>query len=164
MHEKLLTSLSNDVQNKIIPYLNYRPVPLGKIAKSLGIQVFLSKLESGISGLIRKEEGKFVIKINMYEARSRQRFTLAHELAHFLLHQDILNKDEEIRDTIMYRSGNSDKIEYDANRLAAEILMPDDKAKNDLDWLRNNMSEDNFDMIASKWEVSNLTLRIKLTV
>lgn len=163
MSGKLLTTLPHNIQMKIKPYLNSRPVPLGKIAKTLGVQVFLSKLEPGISGLIRKEGGKFVIKINMYEARSRQRFTLAHELAHFLLHQDILNKDGEIRDSIMYRSGNSDKVEYQANSLAAELIMPDNHIKSDLEYLRNNCNEETFDMIASKWEVSNQALRVKLT-
>ncbi|HCM3005245.1 TPA: ImmA/IrrE family metallo-endopeptidase, partial [Klebsiella pneumoniae] len=52
----------------------------------------------------------------------RQRFTLAHEIAHFLLHRDRIG--DGITDDILYRSKLSDFMEVQANRLAADILMP----------------------------------------
>lgn len=163
MSKKLLESLPKHIKDKIRPYLEKRPVPLGRIAREFGIKVFTSPLEQGISGQIAKEGDEFVIRVNKYESRQRQRFTLAHELAHFFLHRDIIEKKGSIKDSILYRSGNSDVVEYEANSLAAEIVMPDEKIKVDLDYLRKHMDEETFDMIASRWEVSNQALRIKLT-
>lgn len=160
----LLNGLPKNIKDKIRPYLEKRPVPLGRIAREFGIKVFTSPLEQGVSGQIAKEGDDFVIRVNKYESRQRQRFTLAHELAHFFLHRDIIEKKGSIQDSILYRSGNSDVVEYEANSLAAEIVMPDEKIKVDLDYLRKHMEEEIFDMIASKWEVSNYALRVKLTM
>ncbi|MDI2091639.1 ImmA/IrrE family metallo-endopeptidase [Commensalibacter oyaizuii] len=162
MARQLLETLPDQTKKLITPFLGMRPVPLGKIAKEFGVKVFTSPLEQGISGQIAKEGNDFVIRINKYESRQRQRFTLAHELAHFFLHKDIIENEGSIKDNTLYRSGNSDAVEAQANRLAAEIIMPDEKIKDDLNYLRQNMDEETFDMIASKWEVSNQALRIKL--
>ncbi|MDI2113080.1 ImmA/IrrE family metallo-endopeptidase [Commensalibacter nepenthis] len=163
MAKQLLETLPDQTKKLITRYLDMRPVPLGKIAKEFGVKVFTSPLEQGISGQIAKENGDFVIRINKYESRQRQRFTLAHELAHYFLHKDIIENEGPIKDNILYRSGKSDTVEAQANRLAAEIIMPDEKIKSDLNQLRKNMDEETFDMIASKWEVSNQALRIKLS-
>ena len=52
----------------------------------------------------------------------RRRFTIAHEIAHFLLHRDKIG--DQLSDDAMYRSSLSSDDERAANRLAADILMP----------------------------------------
>ena len=52
----------------------------------------------------------------------RKRFTIAHEIAHFILHSDQLVRGD-IEETL-YRGGLSDRLETEANKLAADILMP----------------------------------------
>ncbi|MDP9139968.1 MAG: ImmA/IrrE family metallo-endopeptidase, partial [Pseudomonadota bacterium] len=59
---------------------------------------------------------------NRHDPPKRQRFTVAHEIAHFLLHRDDIG--DGISDDVLYRSNLSDKREQQANRLAADILMP----------------------------------------
>ena len=80
-------SLPDDVRDSFSDLLREYPVRLGEVAKRLGIKVLLSTLPRGTSGQIGQEDGRFVIRINRHEARHRQRFTLAHELAHYLLHR-----------------------------------------------------------------------------
>jgi Zn-dependent peptidase ImmA (M78 family) len=65
----------------------------------------------------------YTIYVNSTDALYRRRFTIAHEIAHYLLHRNTETK--EFRDDRMYRSpGITDAKEAEANRLAADILMP----------------------------------------
>ena len=58
-------------------HLQEKPVRLGTLADELGIDVKLSALGRGQSGLIESKDGRYTIKINRHETRERQRFTLA---------------------------------------------------------------------------------------
>ena len=64
-------------------YATEYPVKLGQLAKDLGISIKVSSMSTGISGQIMKEGNLYSIRVNRHEARERQRFTIAHELAHF---------------------------------------------------------------------------------
>ena len=76
-----------------------------------------------ISGKIVKEGDNYVIYYNDSHPLTRQRFTMAHEFAHFLLHKDFIG--DGIEDDALYRSKKfPSKFETEANKLAAEILMP----------------------------------------
>jgi Zn-dependent peptidase ImmA (M78 family) len=50
------------------------------------------------------------------------RYTAAHEIAHFVLHRDLIG--DGIVDDAMYRSKKGDEIERQANAYATAILMP----------------------------------------
>lgn len=98
------------------------PVKVGSIAKEFNLTVKSSTLSANISGEIREINNEVVIKINRHDVKTRQRYTLAHEIAHFLLHRHLLQ--EGISDDVLYRSAQSTAIEAEANRLAADIIMP----------------------------------------
>lgn len=101
------------------------PVSVGAIAHELGLSVKSATLKPGISGEIfpsKEEDGKYLIRVNRHEVHERQRFTVSHEISHFLLHREIIGAG--VSDNSLYRSNLSDKREREANRLAAEILMP----------------------------------------
>jgi Zn-dependent peptidase ImmA (M78 family) len=115
-----------ETPGKIIEHFQQEaPVDLVGIADALGIKVweadinpysgkiFLDKENGGTSG--------FSIVVNDREPPARKRFTIAHEIAHFILHRgDVLNGIEET----LYRGGLSGPKETEANKLAADILMP----------------------------------------
>src|SRR5712692_8642293 len=64
------------------------PVNVEKIAASLGIDVRKSPTDDDISGfLFRQPRGRTVIGVNTLHHPNRQRFTIGHEIGHFLLHQ-----------------------------------------------------------------------------
>lgn len=99
------------------------PVKVGEIAKKLGIKVNAATLPAHISGEIKEDDdGIVTIRVNRHDVKARQRFTIAHEIAHFLLHRHLLNTG--ITDDVLYRSNQSDTIEKEANNLASDILMP----------------------------------------
>lgn len=107
----------------VTTFLNRAPIDLQTMATRLGIAVTAPRnLPSDVSGSIRRQGDGYLIEINGNDAPRRQRFTLAHEIGHYLLHRDML--DGGIEDDRMYRSRLSDQVERQANRLAGQILMP----------------------------------------
>lgn len=62
---------------------------------------------------------KKIIYVNTKEPSQRQRFTIAHELGHALLHNETLSRDNYKNDWGTYQIK-----EMEANRFAAELLMP----------------------------------------
>lgn len=99
------------------------PVKVGALAAALGLKVVEATLPLSISGMIKPDEaGNFVIKVNRFEPKERQRFTIAHEIAHFLLHRQLIARG--VVDSTLYRSKLSSRLEAEANRLAADIIMP----------------------------------------
>jgi len=105
------------------------PVDVNNLARRLGITVKSSHLDDNQSGYIRKEiNGGFTIGLNRSDGEKRQRFTLAHELGHYFLHSDLLIAGGSHFDRL-YSGHNesgvlSPREEAQANRFAAELLMP----------------------------------------
>lgn len=100
------------------------PMPVDEIAGELGVTLSFEPLEGGLSGLLFKGPGERpVIGVNELHAHVRQRFTIAHEIAHLRLHKDSLFVDGLVR-----RDHTSslalDSQEIEANAFAAELLMP----------------------------------------
>jgi len=102
------------------------PVPVITLAKDLGLRVFITNPDEwppSLSGLIKRDGDSFRIIVNGDHHEHRRRFTIAHEIAHFILHKDKIG--DGITDDVLYRSGLSNAVESEANRWAAKILMPD---------------------------------------
>ncbi|MCG6316669.1 ImmA/IrrE family metallo-endopeptidase [Vibrio alginolyticus] len=114
--------LTEEQKATILKYQQEIPVKLGSIAKEFGIEVKRATLSANISGQIQEKNGKVTIKVNRHDVKARQRYTLSHEISHFLLHRHLLT--DGITDDLLYRSAQSNLIEYEAERLAADIIMP----------------------------------------
>lgn len=102
-------------------------VPIEKIAKKMGAKVRFSPLDEELSGMIYIKNGTPIIGINSFHAPNRQRFTIAHELGHYVLEHSGLSEAVHVDKILMRGSiaaSGTDEIEIEANRFAAEILMP----------------------------------------
>ncbi len=138
------------------------PVNVKEIAENLGLRVWeMSTLPENVSGkLFFNENGGssgFSIGVNAQEGYLRKRFTVAHELAHFLLHRSLIGNG--IEDDALYRSGLSNQLETEANRLAADILMPYS--------LIERLQKEGVrgvDGLAGKLEVSSAAMKIRLGI
>ncbi len=139
--DSLLKKLPEDIQKK---YINETPIPVVAVAKDLGIDIFETPdFAHHESGSIKKEGNTFVIYLNTNDSIERKRFTIAHEIGHFLLHKNYLDKGKELVDeskqptpgVVLKRAINDDmdlekrKMEVQANRFAAELLMPEEMFK-----------------------------------
>lgn len=154
--------LPAEVREKIDSLLSDYPVKLGEIAKRLGVKVLLSTLPRGTSGQIGQEDGEFVIRINRHEAKHRQRFTLAHELAHYLLHRDRIIAEGGWSENVLLRSGQPESIEYEANRLASDLVIPSEQLLAATSDYTGPMTSEVIEDLARRFGVSTAAMEIKL--
>jgi Zn-dependent peptidase ImmA (M78 family) len=141
------------------------PVKVGMIAERLGLEVLSLTLSTETSGLIRKlPNGSYEIHVNNTDAPVRQRFTVCHEIAHFLLHRALIDA-EGITDNILYRSKLSNRQEAEANRLGAAILLPWPRVT---DWHQQRFgappNKENIEEIASAFRASSLAVGFRLGI
>ena len=108
---------------KLVEIYSSPSIPVVEVAEQNGVNVVfqdMGKYSESVAGLLDFNEKR--IYVNRADPATRQRFTIAHELAHYLLHRHTLGT--ELVDDTFYRSGLPEVREYEANKLAAEILMP----------------------------------------
>ena len=108
------------------------PVNLDKLCDDLGIELSYVAMDDDISDEIEsRKNGRFAINVNKDHHPNRQRFTIAHELGHFIHHRSLIG--DGINDNKLYRSTNQGKYfnqnitlghEKEANTFAASLLMP----------------------------------------
>lgn len=118
-----------DKVRKIIKKLEISspPIPLEKVANLFSIKIiYYNAFPDHISGMIVDQKEFIAIGINKNHPKVRQRFTIAHELGHFLLGHEI---PEKIIDDSFDKPIDKEK---EANKFASELLMPKDFLEKDL--------------------------------
>lgn len=136
-----------DVQ-KLVSYMN-------TINTDENITLVYDQMNPATSGSLTYEEGKWIIRVNKDHNPKRQRFTILHELGHYMLHR---NKLQSFTDEIFFRSGiKGDNIEYKANEFASKLLMPEDS-------VRKAISEGvrNLGKLAELFDVSSPAMKIRV--
>ena len=106
------------------------PVPVIDIATSMGARIRYSPFEGELAGMLVRDHDQVVIGVNSLYHPNRQRFTVAHECAHLALHEGEVHIDRSFsfnvrvnrRDAVSSMAADAKEIE--ANRFAAELLMP----------------------------------------
>lgn len=162
LSDERLAKAEADIVNK---FLEDYPVKVGELAKELGLKVTRAPLPPKISGLIKPSEDAkagFEIRVNKYEVSERQRFTVAHEIAHYLLHRKDIGSG--VVDSIMYRSTLTSRKETEANRLAADIVMPAKAISREWEKFGRNRSEDVVEEMAAIFKVSVPAMKVRLGV
>lgn len=156
----------SDFVKTIRKYQTTAPVNVVALANDLGIKVWTSqKLRDDISGKLFKDgelggSSGYAIVVNGNHAEVRRRFTIAHEIAHFCLHRKEVG--DGISDNEFYRSSLSNRQETEANKLAAEILMPYSlikKTKADL-----SLRDGDARALAERLNVSEVAMKIRLGI
>lgn len=153
---------------KILNTVGYDiPVDIVGILQSYNIAIKSQPLEDSMSSMLIIKNGRATIGINGTHHSNRQRFSLAHELGHYILHSKWTQVFLDAS-TIFFRdelaSEGSDIEEIEANTFAAELLMPE----NVLRQIIRQQPLDAFDdkavqKLAQRFEVSVQALTIRLT-
>ena len=141
------------------------PVPVEQVAAQLGIKIELADLGEDCSAVLVRNGGRAVIGVNKDHHPNRRRFSIAHEIAHFLLHEGETYIDKGYR--VHFRdleSGSGTKLEeMEANAFAAALLMP---AKRVRDAFRQQPFEltgdDSLELLAKKFSVSTEAMTYRL--
>lgn len=134
------------------------PVDVKKIANSLGFRVISFDFPETISAVIKIEGTKKVIAHNKNKSEVRQRFSIAHELGHYLSGHDNFSHERETfvdRDKKYLDPHHRD--EEEADEFAAELLMPEFM-------LKKAVLEDKLNAIflAKKYNVSEPAMWLQL--
>lgn len=78
--------------NKLLNRLGIEaiPTPVEKIAGLLGAKIVRQSSDDDLSGMIYLNSTGIVIGVNESHHENRQRFTIAHELGHLVMHAQVL--------------------------------------------------------------------------
>lgn len=144
------------------------PVPVERIAKQLGVIVRYSPFDDELSGMAFLKEGAEFIGVNSNHHPNRQRYTLAHELAHIYLHRPQLEAGvhvdqssiNSLRRDLVSAEG-TDPLEREANAFAAELLMPKKLLAGALDEMVD-LDDDRLLALAKRFKVSLMALQYRL--
>ncbi len=104
------------------------PIPIVEIAKAVGILEVIEKDLSAIGGMLVSDEEKNegVIFHHSEGPSGRKRFTIAHELGHFLLPKhSAKHKCFQSDIKIGKQSDSNNVFEAEANKFAQSLLMPE---------------------------------------
>lgn len=145
------------------------PVRIEKILKSKNIILQYAPLGPELSGMAYIKDGIGIIGVNALHHPNRQRFSIAHELGHHILHSSTLRAgvhvDKEfrvlLRDTVT--SLGIDPLEIEANAFASEILMPQRFLADALSVAGLDIEdEEGVNALAKKFRVSASAIRVRL--
>lgn len=144
------------------------PVPVEQIAVSKGIQIVKSAAGWSESGFLLRDNGRVIIGINARNSPKRQRFTIAHELGHWLMHDGkplIVDQSVMINKRDDVSSQATDAQEIQANQFAADLLMPKESIMSELRRQMNpgiGSREEIITLLARTFDVSNDAMNWRL--
>ena len=149
--------------------INEPPIPINAIAEQIGATISREPFRGGISGMLYRAEDRAVIGVNSAEPHTRQRFTIAHEIGHFLLHEGrplIVDRHVRIDRRDHLSSMGTKREEIEANAFAAELLMPDRMVRAHVESLTRNDDPLPADRLVSRlareFDVSGQAMEIRL--
>lgn len=109
------------------------PVPVLQIASALGIEAMRVQPFDGFEGMLLTDNRRSMgaILANNTHGKRRARFTIGHELGHFLLERHLLTNGDgfqcraaDMREVDPSAEGQHRRQEAEANQFAAELLAP----------------------------------------
>lgn len=152
--------------------IDQAPVDVAAVARSLNAEVRIEPFAHDLSGVLVRKGDDAVIGVNKDHSPERQRFTIAHELGHLVLHKGTpVHFDRAVVHVNLRNSISSqavDREEIEANRFAAELLMPEAFLRRDVDALRANGIADVMDEklivdLAGRYNVSLQAMTFRLS-
>lgn len=169
MRGKYIQSLVIDLleKNKV----KFAPVNVEKIAKNLDISIVYQRTRNDLSGFLFRDykKNEAIIGVNKSHHQNRQRFTIAHEIGHFILHKyEGFHFDGIVGVSLKMRDENSStgliKEEREANFFASELLMPTNFIEKDIVKYADSdlLFDNNLPKLAKKYEVSVRSLTFRL--
>lgn len=140
------------------------PVNIELICEALGFAVQVGNMSEAeeahkrkISGALVLFDGNKDILVNEKDIPERQRFTIAHELAHYFLHHKE-GRDANDRLIVSYR-GYRSMQEAEADSFAAKVLMPEAHLLR----IYDEIPIPYITALAAKFNVSRAAMRFRLT-
>lgn len=146
------------------------PIPVREIAQACNVKIQPYDLGEDISGVLVINKGTGTIGYSPVESKVRQRFTIAHELGHYVLHsqskQEGLFIDKGFK--VLFRDYNSStgeiKHEKEANAFAAALLMPKDLLISKIESLDLDLTDESaIKKLAKMFNVSSISMSFRIS-
>ena len=143
------------------------PIPIVEIVKTFGFKVILQKLDPNISGIIGVDNNlkkifdtNKVISLQEDDNIGHKKFTIAHELCHYLLDYD-KNSDIPFYDAYDLLC-ETNKYEKRANLFAANLLMPKNQFSEMYKDFTKKKVSNTITILANFFEVSETAVRRRI--
>lgn len=145
----------------------YKPgFDMKELAKALKIKVQEEILGDDVAGFLVMTESQPIITINQGNYKTRKRFTIAHEIGHFILHSKEQPFFVDKAPRVMYRNEASSTGEIlkerEANAFAAALLMPKELLEDEIKNAPNDISQA-IEFLADKFKVSENAMSFRLS-
>ena len=167
IRRKLIRGLAEECLERCS--VSQAPIPVDRVVESYGITICRAPTDDELSGFMYRDQDSesAVIGVNADHSANRQRFTLGHELGHYLLHdQDGVHVDRgyQVKLRSSASSEGTNVEEQEANLFAAELLMPAKFLKNDLAITKPVDLEDEevISKLAKRYKVSTQAMTFRL--
>jgi Zn-dependent peptidase ImmA (M78 family) len=155
---------------------NTLPVEPEQIAAAMGIKVVAFPMENHVSGILYIDINGATIGYNRTESLHRARFTIAHEIGHFLLHNNNTSKvfiDNQFEVAqhikVLFRSSAPQQdtataqMEFEANTFAAALLMPEKQLLEHIQNMEFDLGDDDALLgLATLYNVSSSAMYYRL--
>jgi Zn-dependent peptidase ImmA (M78 family) len=147
------------------------PVSIERVAKYLGAQLRYSPLDEELSGMALIKDDMKIIGVNALHHPNRQRFTIAHEIAHLCLHREHITNavhvDKTFQVSVLRRDATSaegtERLEIEANQFGAALLVPRRMLKQVLETMRIDIDDEQaLENCAKKFRVSKSMLEFRI--
>lgn len=173
LRRRAIERLAADLLNKT--NIQKPPVEIERIAKFLNIEIRKHPYKGhGLSGILIRDGNRVIVGVNSKHHEHRQRFSMTHEIGHFLLHegtQAFVDREYKVN----FRDNNSslgtNLQEIEANAFASLLLIPEefllkDLAKYEIDILIPKGMEKIEKLartLANKYNVSPASMMLRLS-
>ena len=144
------------------------PVPIEYVAEALNLRTDASVHGEGVSGVLVVEGRRGAIGYNPTHPPVRQRYTIAHELGHYILHvKDLAQQSLFIDRYVAFRADQSsqgnDSQEVEANAFGAALLMPERLVREEIRARGFDLDdEDDTAALAKRFRVSTSAMSYRL--
>jgi Zn-dependent peptidase ImmA (M78 family) len=144
------------------------PIDVHVVAQRLGLHLQPFALGDEVSGVLVIDGETGVIGFNSSHVAVRQRFTIAHEVGHYLLHKgdSSLFIDEKYFAAFRDKKSSlgSDRKEREANAFAAALLMPAYLVRREIEQHHFDLAdEEALASLAGKFQVSTQSMAYRLS-
>lgn len=96
------------------------PLDVFSLVSALGLRLVKVPMEENTSGFFQIKDGMYEVGVNSLHHPNRQRFTVAHEIGHYILHRS----HGTFKDGLLFRKNQFNVQEKEANLFASVLLMP----------------------------------------
>jgi Zn-dependent peptidase ImmA (M78 family) len=158
--------MQNTLYREIQNSMKGAPVNLEQLCTRIGVELEKTSLDENISGMLEKvNDTEYKITVNTNKSLGHQRFTIAHEIGHLVMHRHLIGEgldDRAYRSTTVGKYDNS-KItnthEAEANKFAASLLLPKDLVLKAV----IEYGKENIEALKDHFQVSSRAMEIRLS-